>query len=318
MNDIRAIPKRYLQPLLFVLALIILAIMPRFVSTYAVTVLISIFMYAVLAVSWNMFCAPTNYISLGTAAFFGVGVYASAILQELPLPVVILIAGLLSFSLGLLMGVITLRLKGMYFAIFTFGVGELLRHAMVWYEVNITQTVGRWLPLETPVTVYYYMLIILSITLLTAYLIRRSKLGLALQSIGQNDEASAHIGINVNAVKVMTFALTCFFMGATGAVIATRWSYVDPSLAFAPYRTFYVIIMVLFGGMGSTISGPILGATVVTLLSDIILVDFTQYTMLIFGVILVVIISFLPNGLMGIVQRINNRFRQHGGKYATP
>jgi branched-chain amino acid transport system permease protein len=191
----------------------------------------------------------------------------------------------------------------MYFAIFTFGLSELFRHALIWYEVNITRTVGRWLPLETPVTVYYYMLIILAITLLTAYLIGRSKYGLALQSIGQNEEASAHIGINVNMVKIIAFAVTCFFMGATGAVIATRWSYVDPSVAFAPFRSFYIIIMVILGGMQSTIYGPMLGATIVTLLSDVILVDFSRHTMLLFGIILIVVILFLPNGLIGILQR---------------
>ena len=303
MNDIRAILKRYPRLLLPVLVFIVLATMPHYLPPYAIIVLISIFVYAVLAISWNVFCAPTNYLSLATAAFFGVGVYTSAILQALPLPMVIIIAGSLSFLLGLLVGLITLRLRGMYFAIFTFGLSELFRHSMVWYEVNITRTVGRWLPLETPVTVYYYMLIILAITLLTAYLIGRSKYGLALQSIGQNEEASAHIGINVKMVKIIAFAVTCFSMGATGAVIATRWSYVDPSVAFAPFRSFYILIMVLLGGMQSTIYGPMLGATVVTLLSDVILVDFPRYTVLLFGIILIVVILFLPNGLIGILQR---------------
>lgn len=303
MNDIRAIPKRYFHIFLFAIVLSLLATMPHYLPPYAIVVLISIFMYTVLAVSWNVFCAPTNYLSLAVAAFFGVGVYTSAILQALPLPMVILIAGSLSFSLGLLVGLITLRLRGMYFAIFTFGLSELLRYAMIWYEVNITRTVGRWLPLETPVTVYYYMLVILAITLLTAYLIGRSKYGLALRSIGQSEEAAAHMGINVNRVKIITFAITCFFMGATGAVIATRWSYIDPSVAFAPFRSFYILIMILLGGIGSIIYGPMLGVTVVTLLSDVILVDFPRYTMLLFGIILIVVILFFPNGLIGILQR---------------
>jgi branched-chain amino acid transport system permease protein len=304
MNDIRAIPKRYFSLLLPLSVLIILATVPLYAPPYSITVMGGIFMYTVLAVSWNVFCAPTNYLSLATAAFFGIGVYTSAILKELPLPVVIIIAGSLSFSLGLFVGGITLRLRGMYFAILTFGLSELFRRVMIWYESNITRTVGRWLPLQTPVTIYYYMLVLLAITLLTAYLITRSKFGLALQSIGQNEEASAHIGINVNMVKIIFFAITCFFMGAAGAIMATRWSYVDPSLAFDPFRTFWVIIMVLLGGMRSTIYGPILGAIVVTLLSDVILVDFPRYTALLFGIILIVVILFLPNGLMGILQRI--------------
>jgi len=304
MNGIRVIPQKYFRILLPVLAFIVLGTMPRYLPPYGVVVLGNVFMYTVLAVSWNVFCAPTNYMSLATAAFFGVGVYTSAILQELPLPVVILVAGSLSFLVGLMVGTITLRLRGMYFAIFTFGLSELFRHAMIWYEANITRTVGRWLPAETPETVYYYMLVVLAITLLVTYLIRRSKYGLALHSIGQNEEAAAHLGINLNAVKIITFAITCFFMGATGAVMATRWSYVDPSIAFAPFRSFYIIIMVLLGGIDSIIYGPISGAIVITLLSDVALVDYPRQTMLLFGIILVVVISFLPNGLMGIVERI--------------
>jgi branched-chain amino acid transport system permease protein len=313
MNGIRVIPQKYFRILLPVLAFIVLATMPHYLPPYGVVVLGNVFMYTVLAVSWNVFCAPTNYLSLATAAFFGVGVYTSAIFQELPWPLVILIAGSLSFLVGLMVGAITLRLRGMYFAIFTFGLSELFRHGMVWYESNITRTVGRWLPAETSETVYYYMLALLAITLLATYIIRRSKFGPALHSIGQNEEAAAHLGINVNAVKIITFAITCFFMGAAGAIMAKRWSYIDPSLAFDPFRTFYVIIMVLLGGMGSIIYGPISGAIVITLLSDVALVDYPRQTMLLFGIILVAVITFLPNGLMGIVERI-----RRGKKVTAP
>jgi len=269
-------------------------------------------MYVILTVSWNAFCGPTGYISLATAAFFGIGVYTSAILQALPLPVVIIIAGLVSLLLSFLVGWATLRLRGMYFAIFTFGLSELFRYTMKWYEVNITRTVGRWLPMQNDATVYYYMLALLAITLLVTYIIRRSKYGSALHSIGQNEEAAAHLGINVNAVKIITFAITCFFMGAAGAIMAKRWSYIDPSLAFAPFRTFYVIIMVLLGGMGSIVYGPISGAIVITLLSDVALVDYPRQTMLLFGIILVAVITFLPNGLMGLIRRGIDRVAARG------
>lgn len=303
MNSIRAIPKRYFSPLLLLLVLILLATMPQYVPPYIVILFISIFMYVILTVSWNAFCGPTGYISLATAAFFGIGVYTSAILQALPLPVVIIIAGLVSLLLSFLVGWATLRLRGMYFAIFTFGLSELFRYTMKWYEVNITRTVGRWLPMQNDATVYYYMLGILFVTLLTAYLIRRSRFGLALQSIGQAEEASAHVGINVNMVKIVTFAITCFFMGAAGTVMATRWSYIDPALAFNPSVTFFTVIMVLVGGWKSTLWGPIVGATLLTVLSDTVLAKLPNLTMFLFGAILVVVIMFLPNGLMGILKR---------------
>jgi len=302
MNGIKAIPKRYFSPLLLLLVVILLATMPRYSAPYIVILFISIFMYVVLAVSWTTFCGPTGYISLATAAFFGIGVYTSAILQALPLPLVTLIAGLLCFLLGLLFGLITLRLRGMYFVIFTFGLSEFFRHTMIWYEINITGTAGRWLPFLSPVTVYYYMLVITLITLLTAYIISRSKWGLALQSIGQTEEAAAHIGINVNMVKIITFAITAFFMGAAGAVMATRWSYIDPRLAFNPFNSFYPVLMSLFGGVGQ-FYGPTLGAGIITVLSDMILVEFPYHNILLLGIIFIVVILFLPNGLVGLIRR---------------
>jgi len=312
MNGVKVTSNKYFLPWLLLLALILLATMPIYTKPFIVILFISIFMYIILGISWNTFCGTTNYISLATAAFFGVGVYTSAILQTLSLPVVILIAGLLSFVLGLLIGVITLRIRGMYFCICTFGLSELFRHTMMWYEVNITGTVGRWLPLLSYETVYYYLLGILFVTLLAAYFLRRSKYWFALQSIGQDEEAAAHIGINVNAVKIITFAITCFFMGAAGAVMATRWSYIDPDLAFNPFVTFFTIMMVLTGGMGSTIYGPILGATVLTALSDTVLAEFPRQTMLLFGIILIVVIMFLPNGLMGLIRRGIDRVAARG------
>ncbi len=191
----------------------------------------------------------------------------------------------------------------MYFCIFTFGLSELFRHAMIWYEVNITGTVGRWLPLFSNETVYYYLLIILFVMLLTVRIINFSKFGLALQSIGQAEDAARHIGINVKAVKIVIFAVTCFFIGACGAIMAKRWSYIDPDSAFAPFITFFPIMMVLVGGWNSTFWGPIVGAAALTILSDTVLSEFPNLTMLLFGLILVAVITFLPNGLMGLLQR---------------
>lgn len=307
MKGIKIIPKKSSLLLLALLVLALLATLPLYLPPFIVILLISVFMYIILGVSWNTFCGPTNYISLATAAFFGFGVYTSAILQDLPVPVVIIIGGLIAAVLGLLVGLTTLRLRGMYFCVFTFGLSELFRHTMIWYEVNVVGTVGRWLPMLDHETVYYYMLAILAIALLTAYIIKRSRFGLALQSIGQAEEAAAHIGINVNAVKIITFAITCFFMGAAGVVMAKRWSYIDPDLAFNAFVTFFTIMMILVGGISSTIYGPMLGATVLTILSDTVLTEFPNMTMLLFGLVLVVVILFLPTGLMGLIEKKRER-----------
>ena len=297
-------PKSFLVTgLVMLIVLILLATSPLYAPTYTVILLTAIFMYIVLTLSWAIFSGPTGYISLAPAAFFGIGIYTSAILGKvLPLPVVVGMGGLASFCLALLVGALTLRLKGIYFAMFTFGLVELIKHLLLWYEINMTGTRGRFVIVVDNNTIYYVMLIILVILLLTAYFIRRSKFGLALQSIGENEEAAAHIGINVTRVKVSAFAISALFMGATGAIIATRWTYIDPYIAFNPLFSFTPVLMAIFGGMGQ-LYGPILGATILAYLEEIFITRFPYYYMLLFGVILLVAILYLPNGLVGLIQK---------------
>jgi branched-chain amino acid transport system permease protein len=271
-------------------------------------------MYIVIAVSWTMFSGPTGYISLASAAFFGVGIYTSAILgRALPLPLVICFGGLASFCLALLVGALTLRLRGIYFVMFTFGLVELLLHFVLWWEVNVTGTTGRVVPSVGNTTVYYLMLIIFVLLVLTAYCIRHSKFGLALQSIGEYEEAAAHRGINVTALKIITFAISAFFMGAAGAIMATRWTYIDPKIAFNPLISFMPVLMAIFGGMGQ-LYGPIIGAAIFTYLEEFLVTRFPYYYMLIFGIIMLVAILYMPGGLVGLIQKLWKRIS--GTKHA--
>jgi branched-chain amino acid transport system permease protein len=272
-------------------------------------------MYIVLTVSWVIFSAPTGYISLAPAAFFGVGIYTSAILgMALPLPVVICIGGLASSCLALLVGALTLRLRGIYFAIFTFGLVELIKHFVLWYELKFTGTRGRFLIPVDNNTIYYVMLAILVALLLTTYFIRRSKYGLALQSIGEDEEAAAHTGINVTLLKVITFAISAVFIGAAGAIWAIRLTYIDPYIAFDINNSFMPVLMAIFGGMGQ-LYGPILGAAVFSYLREVLITRFPYYYMLLIGIILLVAILYLPNGLVGLIQKWHKRAL--GGQHAN-
>lgn len=305
----RAIFKKGLYLVFLFLIFMLMVIMPSHVSPYTIILLSSIFMYIVLTVSWALFSGPTHYISLASAAFFGIGIYVSAILgDKLPLLVVIGFGGFISFLLALLVGLSSLRLRGMYFTIFTFGLSELIRHSVLWWEVNKTGTVGRWVIAVDHTTVYYVMLSILLITLVVTSMIKYSKYGLALSSIGESEEAAEHIGINVDALKIIIFALGTFFMGATGAIMATRWSYIDPSIAFNPLFSFMPVLMAIFGGMGQ-ILGQALGAAVLTLLADLLLTKLPYYYMLLYGVILVIVILFLPSGLVGLKEEVKSWLR---------
>ncbi len=300
--------KRSLILLMILLALLaLLALFPAFVSSYTVILVTNILMYVVMTLSWVIFSGPTGYISLASAAFFGVGVYASAILSsDVPLPIVIFIGGVTSFCLAYVVGSLTLRLRGMYFTMFTFGLVELVRNLVHWYEVNITGTVGRLIVSEETNTIFYAMAVIFLAVLIASYLIGRSRFGLALQSIGESEDAAAHTGINVNRVKVVTFAVSAFFMGLAGATMCMRWTYIDPTSAFNVQFSFMPVLMAIFGGVGH-LYAPVAGATIFSLLEEILTTKFPYYYMLLFGLTMMALVLFMPRGLEGVVQKIMGR-----------
>jgi branched-chain amino acid transport system permease protein len=297
---------RYRSYVILIALLILLVGLPVYVSSSSYTVILvtNILMYVVMTVSWAIFSGPTGYISLASAAFFGTGVYASALLSsDLPLPLVIVIGGAAAFVLAFLVGSLTLRLKGMYFTMFTFGLVELVRNSLHWYEVNITGTVGRLIISEDEATVYYAMLGVFLAVLVASYFIKRSRFGLALLSIGESEEAAAHSGVNVTMVKAVTFAVSAFFMGATGATMSMRWSYIDPTTAFSIQYSFMPVLMAIFGGMGH-LYAPVAGASIFALLDELLTTKFPYYYMLIFGLTMIVVILFMPGGIEGVIEKL--------------
>jgi branched-chain amino acid transport system permease protein len=171
----------------FVIVFLALLILPRYSKDYVLVLVSDILLYITLTMSWVLFSGPTRYISLAPAAFFGIGVYVVALLgMSMALPWIIAIAACASFVIAFLIGAITLRLRGIYFTMATFGLMELIRHLILWWEVNISGTVGRVvIPLKYT-TVYYGMLVIATCVLLTVFFLGRSRLGLALRSIGDS------------------------------------------------------------------------------------------------------------------------------------
>jgi branched-chain amino acid transport system permease protein len=289
---------------ILLIILILLATLPLYKpGGYLIVLLSSILMYVILTVSWVIFSGPTGYISLAPAAFFGVGIYTTAIIgRALPFPIVVAIGSLISFCLALLVGALTLRLRGIYFAIFTFGLVKLISHFMLFFELHMTGTRGRIVMVLSYSTIYYWMLGAFVLLMITAFLIRNSKYGLALASIGQEEDAAAHTGVNVVMLKVITFAISAFFMGTAGAIMATKWTYIDPWIAFNPFYSFMPVLMAIFGGVGQ-FYGPVIGAIGFTYLEEFLITKFPELYMLLFGAILVVAILYLPGGLGGLVQK---------------
>ena len=290
-----------------VLILIFIITNPLYAAESDVRVLTTVLMYVVLAVSWAIFSGTTGYMSLAPAAFFGLGIYTMALLQkELPFFLIIPIGGLVAFAFALLVGLVTLRLRGIYFAIFTFGLVVFMTEIIQYLETRLWGQHGQHIIPIDDETLLYTMLVLVVVTVLATYLIKRSRYGLALLSIGGNEEAAEHMGINTTRTKVFIFAISSFFMGAAGVIAAPSFIYVNANIAFSVFWSFMPIFMAIFGGM-QEIYGPIIGAVIFGYLEKTLRAQLFSYFMLAFGIILVAVILFLPNGIVGLAPMLQDK-----------
>lgn len=276
---------------------------PHVLPAYHRSLALAILADVALAVSWAFFSGPTRYLSLATGAFFGAGAYTTAVVMaRLPWPLPVLAAAAVAAVMALLVGTLALRLRGPYFAVFTFGLAELAKHTLIWYETGVTGTVGRLL-LNPPgtVTLYYTVLGVAALAVATAVWLPRSRWGIALVGIGADEERAETLGIDTTRIKIGVFALSAAFMGAVGGAMAPRWTYLDPQV-FNPLVSFQTVIMALLGG-ATTVAGPVLGAVFLGLLSETLLLKFRYFYMLSLGLVLIVVVLLLPAGLAGLLRR---------------
>lgn len=277
-----------------------LAIVPLVADGYGLALSISLLNYTVLATAWALFSGPTRYVSLATVAFFGIGAYTVGVLGEiLPWPLVLAVAALLGAVLALVVGLSTLRLSGMYFVVFTFGLSEMVRQLVTWWEVNQTRSIGRYIFLDiTQEQIYWQLLGLTALVFTVGWLINRSRYGLALRVIGDDELVAKHCGIDTTRLKLALFAASAAFIAATGAVMAPRWTYIDPMIAFNPVLSFQVVIMALLGGAGR-LYGPLLGVVPLTLLFEFLSAKFPNHFSILLGTVFMIIVYFVPNGVIG-------------------
>lgn len=290
--------------LLFLSITIVLALAPFFVSPYYVKFLMIILYWTALTISWDFFSGLTNYVSLAAATFLGVGVYFMAILAKtFHFAIVVLLASVFCFIIALGIGITTLKLRGVYFAIFTFGLTELVKNVIQWWEINVNRTVGRFIVFYELNTAYHIMLIVTLATFLLITYLRNSKLGLALRLIGECEEAAVHLGVNASLYKTLGFALSSLLITSIGCSLSTQWTYVEPGIAFNINYAFTPLTMALLGGSGTTY-GPILGALIYSLISEVLIYRYKGYYMITFGSTLVILVLFLPKGIAGVIKKL--------------
>ncbi|MEM9438906.1 MAG: branched-chain amino acid ABC transporter permease [Pseudomonadota bacterium] len=280
---------------------------------YALSIGVTIVMFTVLATSWALFSGPTHYISLATAAFFGLGTYITGLgFELLPFWALLIIAGIAGALVAALVGLATLRLSGVYFVIFTLGLAELIRQVITWGQ-NMTGQKGLYVLTDlTEIHIYWLLLGLASLVYLMGWLIGRSRLGFALRIIGDDETVAAHSGINTASAKIVLFMVSGSAAAITGAILAPRYVYIEPSLAFTPILSFQVVIMALLGGV-HRLWGPLVGVIPFTILWEAISASFPNQTTLLLGVAFLVIVYFIPNGIIGLIESLRKRVQAREG-----
>ena len=296
---------RFLLPLAGLAAL---AVMPLWLSEYGLGLMIGLVTYVTLASAWALFSGHTRYISLATAAFYGTGAYVVAVLNEvLPYPLVLLSAAGVGLAMALVVGLSTLRLAGIYFVIFTFGLAELVRQLITWYEVNVTGTLGRYIFLDvTARGIYWQMLALGAATLALTAWINRSRLGLALRVIGDDETVAAHSGINLARTKLIAFVLSAMILTLAGAITSPRYVYVEPAIVFNPTVSFLTVIMALLGG-ANRLWGPALGAVPLFLAFEYLSSNFPDTYPIFLGLLFIGVVFLVPNGLLAKLETLTAR-----------
>jgi len=293
-------------------ALALFMVLPIFVREgFYLDLLLFTFMYAAMSVGWDIMGGYAGYISLGTVGFFGIGSYVAGLLVvDFGIPVFVSapFVGLLAALIGAGLGWISLRARGTSFVIVTLTFTYVVQLLALNLRGVTGGSAGLYLPLlDLPgglviLPFYYAMLVLLVVAILVSLAIRRSKFGLGLIAIREEEGKADGSGVNTSFYKILAFAISVSFAGAAGALHAQYLNYIDPDLAFELIITLSVIIMSLVGGRG-TVWGPVLGAFIIQPLS-VYLIYLTpsgiagQVHLIALGVILVLVVMFLPDGII--------------------
>jgi branched-chain amino acid transport system permease protein len=274
-------------------------------------------MYCALALSWNVIGGYAGYPSFATAAFVGFGSYAGAMLQNAGVPMVLAWIGatLLTGMLAAALGFGLLRMKGHYFAVGSIAIVEVLRLLVSSLDQYTGGGEGLNLPIlrggpEYAGAVFLSaMLAAMVLAFVMTLWVDRSRLGFGLRCIAQNEDAADMVGVNVNRYKTAAFTLSALLCGTTGAISASWVAYIAPTDAFSILLTLKVPVMVLLGGPG-TVLGPVIGATAFTVIEQVVWSRFLDYNQAALGIVVVLLIFFLPGGLLGQLARRRARRAQ--------
>ncbi|MGB1066525.1 MAG: branched-chain amino acid ABC transporter permease [Paracoccaceae bacterium] len=313
--------------LLFGLAFLVAALAPVGISSkFYLDVLTLIFFTAYIGQSWNILGGYAGQFSFGGVMFFGTGAYTSSILLitfGIPPIFGIFVAVLMGAFLGFLVGYLSFRsgLRGSYFALITLAFAELLRVLANSVEFTgggvglfLTYAPGlKNLQFVSPTGFYYFSLFLLVISLAIALWLERSRFGAQLVAIRENEEAAEALGIDTLKCKLYAIMIMGGMGGAAGTFYAQKYLYIDPPISYSIALSVEMLLVSIVGGLG-TVFGPLIGSIVLHVVNEVArhFIDTPGLSLIVYGVILIFIISYLPNGLVGLFRKTRSK-KEDGG-----
>jgi branched-chain amino acid transport system permease protein len=293
----------------YIVIVAILAVIPAVVTNlYYIQVLIFIGIYIILALSLNLLNGYVGLLSIGHAAFYGIGAYASAklvMVVGLPFPLAMLGAGAVAGIFGYFIAKTTLRLSGIYMTLATLGFNMIfflvLQNWMSFTNgplgiMDIPPPSILGYVIETRIQYYYLIFVLVLVTIGSMHRLMSCRFGRALVGIRENELAAETMGVNTTRYKIQAFVLAAFYAGIAGSYYAHFIKYISPD-SFYIYESFILLAMLAFGGQGNLI-GPVVGAAVLIIIPE--LFRFLQeYRMLVYGGVLIIMMLVRRQGLLG-------------------
>lgn len=297
-----------------ILLLLVALMVPFFLENeYILHLLILIIMWTVLGVSWNLLGGYTGQVSFGHAAFFGVGAYTACLLHTklgVSLWMGLLYAGIAGTLISIPIGAICFRLRGPYFALSVLAFSEVLRLITLHWKSFTEGAVGILLIqsiVSSKVGYYYLILGIAIFVLLVINYVLKKRMGFYFIAVRDDEDAAEALGIYTTRYKLLALSISAFFTGVMGSFFANYTSYIDPYIVFSIGDvSIAMVLVVVLGGIG-TFWGPLVGAIVVVLLSEVFRNLFASASVLIYGALIIIVIMFLPQGIVGSLKK---RYRQ--------
>jgi len=311
MQSVMVTLNRKVYTTLFIAAFLACAVFPYIASGFWIRLVTLIFLSAILAQGLNIIAGFTGYAAFGNMIFFGMGGYTVGVLMtkvQVSFLPSLFVSGIVGIVTGILLGMLLLRLKGHYFALASLGAAEAMRQIMD----NLTGLTGGAMGLTLPqmagkpaqvnTNFYYIMFSLLVLSFAATYWMSRRRLGYALKAIKANEESADVMGINTTIYKIVAWSIGGLYTALAGGIYAYWFTFIEPATMFDVVVVVKLFVILLLGGSG-TVMGPLYGAFIFEGISEIVWSRFLNLHLGILGILIILIIFFIPNGLIDTVRR---------------